>query len=283
MITAFPKSACLSFAVLALCSRGAADESLAGSACRSVHLSYPEFEAVAFANTVIIDQSAPGSYFMVCGWSKGYFGLQELADGKKLILFSVWDLGEQNDFGAVEERERVKLVFRDPDVRVGRFGGEGTGGQSFFDFDWKLGEPYQLAVAAASEEGRSTYAGFLFDPAAKRWRKLVAFSTPSDGELLRSCYSFVEDFRRNRVSATQPRVARFGDGWMRAAAGDPAWKPLLKARFTADQNPVVNINAGLKSPHFFLATGGDVSNDDAKLNSVIEREASPEDRPADLP
>jgi len=26
---------------------------------------------------------------MVCGWSKGYFGIQELANGKKLILFVV--------------------------------------------------------------------------------------------------------------------------------------------------------------------------------------------------
>ncbi len=269
---------------IALASAARADERLAGIACRSVHLFYPGPVATVFANTAIIDQSAPGSYFMVCGWSKGYFGLQELADGKKLILFSVWDPGDQNDPGSVEEPQRVKLLYNDPDVRVRRFGGEGTGGQSFFDFDWKRGEPYQLAVSAAADEGRSIYTGYLFEPDKKAWRKLVSFSTPSEGELLEGCYSFVEDFRRNRVSATQPRVARFGNGWFRPADGAGAWQPILKARFTADRTPVTNINAGLRPPYFFLATGGETANEDAELNSFIER-PGPGDLtpPADLP
>jgi hypothetical protein len=257
-----------------------ADERLEGIACRSVHLSYSGPAATAFHNAVTVDRSAPGTYFMVCGWSKGYFGMQELADGKKVVLFSVWDPGDQNNPAEVADDERVKLLYNDPDVRVRRFGGEGTGGQSFFDFDWQIGQPYRFLVTAKAESNRSIYTGSLFDAESKTWRQLVTFSTPSRGELLEGCYSFIEDFRRNRVSATQRREARFGDGWLRTIDGK--WQPVVKARFTADGNPVLNINAGAKPPHFFLATGGDSKNDDAKLRAFIELPAAVRKPPEDL-
>ena len=46
---------------------------------------------------------------MVCGFDAGYFGLQELGDGKKVLLFSVWDASDKNDPNAVEEEKRVKV------------------------------------------------------------------------------------------------------------------------------------------------------------------------------
>jgi hypothetical protein len=42
-----------------------------------------------------------------------------------------------------------------------------------------------------------------------------------------------------------------------------------KANFTADANPVLNIDAGTTNGHFFLITGGDTNNT-LKLRSVIE-------------
>ncbi|MGH7226187.1 MAG: alpha/beta hydrolase fold domain-containing protein, partial [Gemmataceae bacterium] len=41
-------------------------------ACRSVHLFYTGEEGTAFYNEVTVDKSAPGTYFMVCGWNRGY-------------------------------------------------------------------------------------------------------------------------------------------------------------------------------------------------------------------
>jgi hypothetical protein len=96
------------------------DEHLAGIACRSVHLHYPAGVGVAFHNEVTVEHSAPGTYFCVCGWNKGYFGIQELGNGKKVILFSVWD-SSQNDPRAVEEDRRVKVLHKDDKVRIGRF------------------------------------------------------------------------------------------------------------------------------------------------------------------
>ncbi|MGH7223226.1 MAG: DUF3472 domain-containing protein, partial [Gemmataceae bacterium] len=240
---------------------------LKGIACRSVHLGYPAAEGVAFYNEIAVDRSAPGTYFMVCGLDKGYFGMQELGNGKKLLLFSVWDSG-QNDPKAVAADKRVQLLHKDAKVRIGRFGGEGTGGQSFFDYDWKVGHKYRFLVTAKADGKRTAYAGWFYVPEDKAWKHLVTFSTLTAGKPLRGYYSFIEDFKRDRVSATKVRSAHFGNGWIQSKDGE--WKALTKARFTADRNPVTNINAALDGERFLLATGGDTKNKDVKLRATLD-------------
>ena len=259
-----------------------ADEKLKGIACRSVHLAYPAPVAVSFYNEVTIEKSAPGTYFMVCGWGKGYFGIQELGNGKKLVLFSVWDPGNQDDPKSVKEELQVKTLHKGEGVRVGRFGGEGTGGQSFFDYDWKIGETYRFLVTAKAVEKRSEYSGYFYIPEKKEWHHLVTFSTPTGGDLLKGDYSFVEDFKRDKVSTTHTRRARFGNAWIETAEGQ--WQPITRAKFTADANPVTNINAGPDKDCFFLSTGGDIKNDAIPLGSFMELEARTDRKlPDDLP
>jgi hypothetical protein len=245
------------------------DEKLKDIACRSVHLQYPAPEGTIFYNEVKVEKSSEGTYFAVCGWSKGYYGIQELANGKKLLIFSVWDPGNQNDPKTVKEEQRVKLLHQDKDVRIGRFGGEGTGGQAFFDYDWKTGETYRFMVKAAPDgETRTAFSGWFFHPEKKEWKNLVTFSTPAKGAMLTGCYSFVEDFRRNKISATKERSALFGNGWVLTKAGK--WAALDKARFTADANPVTNINAKPADGRFYLGTGGEITNLDAKLKETMD-------------
>lgn len=245
-----------------------ADERLAGIACRSVHLQLPAPQGTVFSNEVTVDRSAPGTYFCVCGFNHGYFGLQELANGKKLLIFSVWDPGKQDDPNSVKEERRVKLVYKDEAVRVGRFGNEGTGGQSFLDYDWRVGVPYRFMVKSEVEGDRTAFTAYFLPPEAKEWRKLVTFSTITGGDSLSGYYAFVEDFRRNRVSATQARRAKFGEGWVRGKDG--RWVALTRAKFTADKNPALNIDAGLDSSRFFLATGGETQNAHTKLGESMD-------------
>jgi hypothetical protein len=268
----------------ALSSATVADEKLKGIACRSVHLDYPAPEGVAFYTEMTVEKSSDGTYFMAAGWSKGYFGIQELADGKKVVLFSVWDPTAGDDPKKVDAAKRVKLLHKDEKVRVKRFGGEGTGGQSFFDYDWKIGATYRFFVTAKPDgEKRTAYSGYFYLPEKKRWKHLVTFSTITGGVLLKGYYSFVEDFRRNKVSATKQRRAAFGNGWVKPARGE--WVALDKARFTADGNPVLNIDAGASGGRFFLATGGDIENKTTKLLQTISRDGRktralpPEDLP----
>jgi hypothetical protein len=265
---------------LVLATGAAADEKLKGVACRSVHLGYDAPEGTAFYTEMTVEKSADGTYFMAAGFRLGYFGIQELANGKKVVIFSVWDPTAGDDPKAVPDEQKVKTLHKDDGVRVGRFGGEGTGGQSFFDYDWKVGETYRFLVTAKPDGAdRTAYAGHFYLPEKKAWKHLVTFSTPSKKRLLEGYYSFVEDFRRNKVSTTKERRAAFGNGWVKTTKGE--WVELTKARFTADANPATNIDAGVSEGRFFLTTGGGVTNATTKLREAVERKAGKQ--PADLP
>jgi hypothetical protein len=277
----FLTCATIALVISLLTTTARADKKLKGIACRSVHLGYPAAEGTAFYNEITIRKSSVGTYFMVCGWDKGYFGLQELGNGKKLLIFSVWD-SNQNNPNRVKDDLRTKLLHKDEKVRVGRFGGEGTGGQSFFDYDWKIGKSYRLMVTSRIDKNRSEYSGWFYVPEKKAWKHLVTFSTVTGGRNLRGYYSFVEDFKRNRISATKARQADFGGGWVRTTKNE--WTPLNRARFTGDSNPVINIDAGLNADRFFLATGGETENRGTKLREYVTRPAEKTDHPPrDLP
>src|SRR5688572_13286804 len=64
-----------------------ADEKLKGIACRSVHLAYTAEPGTAFYIETTVRSSANGTYFCAIGFNSGYFGIQELANGKKLAIF----------------------------------------------------------------------------------------------------------------------------------------------------------------------------------------------------
>lgn len=257
-----------------------ADERLKGIACRSVHLRYPAPEGTTFLNEIRVDESAPGTYFMVCGWNKGYFGLQELANGKKLLIFSVWDSG-QNDPNKVAPEKRTKLIDKHENTRIGRFGGEGSGGQSFYDFDWERGTTYRFMVTSTVNGDRTEYTGYFFAPEPKEWIRMVTFSTITGGKNLSGYYAFVEDFKRDRVSTTKVRRAEYGNGWVRTTKHE--WVPLTRARFTADQNPVLNIDAGIEKDWFYLTTGGDTSNTGTELWKFMDMPKQKQERPEGLP
>ncbi|MGV3774054.1 MAG: DUF3472 domain-containing protein [Verrucomicrobiales bacterium] len=246
-------------------------------AARSVHLGYPAPDAEVFLTSMVVEKSTPGSYFMACGWNTGYFGIQELGNGKKVIIFSVWDPTTGDDPNKVDTSERVECLFNDPEMRIKRFGGEGTGGQCMGDFEWNIGETNRFLVRAVPDGTKTAYSGFVFDQKKNDWRKLVTFRTRTGGQPLKGLYSFVEDFRRDYKSANEKRRASFGDGWVKPVSGN--WTPLLRARFTASSaewEARDTINAGLSGSLFFLETGGDTKNQ-FELRSTLERS------PLDIP
>ena len=114
-----------------------------GTACRSVHLRYAGPEGIAFYNEVTVEQSARGTYFEACGFDKGYFGIQELGDGKKVVLFSVWDPGEQNDPKSVASDRQVKVIAHGEGIRVSDSAARELA-KSSLDYDWKIGQDLPL-------------------------------------------------------------------------------------------------------------------------------------------
>jgi hypothetical protein len=246
-------------------------------AARSVHLHYPAPAAAAFYNELTVEQSVPGSYFMACGFRHGYFGVQELSRGRKVVLFSVWDPTKGDDAAKVPLEQRVEVLHQDADVEVKRFGGEGTGGQCFFRYDWKAGQPCRFLVRAKADGDKTAYAAYFFLPESKAWKHLVTFRTRTGGDRLAGLYSFIEDFRRDTTSAGEMRRARFSNGWVFANE----WKPLLAARFTASSSEWEakdTIDAGVAGGAFYLQTGG-ATKTTTPLNAAIERPAGAEKPP----
>jgi hypothetical protein len=258
----------LSAATTALVRAADADRPAAPRAARSVHLHYAAPDGTLFYNEVTVEQSQRGSYFCACGFRQGYFGIQELGNGKKVVIFSVWDPGDRQNPNEVEKEKRVELLFKGDGVHAGRFGGEGTGGQSFFDYQWKTGETCRFLVRATVEADKTTFAAYFAADGTDGWKHLATFRTLTKGSPLKGYYSFVEDFRRDGRSPTERRLARYGNGWVKTTAGD--WVSLCRARFTGDNTPLDNIDAGVRDGAFYLATGGDTTAS-RPLNSPVER------------
>ena len=237
-------------------------------AARSVHLGYQAPEGTIFTNTVTVEESVPGSYFMACGFARGYFGIQELGEGQKRVLFSIWDPTVGDNPNAVAKHDQVEIMAQGDGVEVKRFGGEGTGGQSFWGYDWQLGHTYKFVVAAKVEGEKTVFSGYFYVPEQNRWQLMATFRTKTGGAPLKGYYSFIEDFRRDGKSAEQIRRARFGDGWIKNMNGD--WIALNRARFTADGNTQLHINAAVSGNSFTLQNGGTTRNI-TPLNSILER------------
>lgn len=82
------------------------------------------------------------TYFMACGFSRGYLGMQVNSDTERRILFSVWDDGKGG---------KVDVLDKASDVIVQPFGGEGEGMQCILKCMWKTGEPQRFQVDAQPE------------------------------------------------------------------------------------------------------------------------------------
>lgn len=273
-----------------------AAESIGGKgparAARSVHLKWSAAECEAFYVEATVEQTTAGSYFMACGWSGGYFGIQEVRDGKKVAIFSVWDPTKGDDPNAVTPEQRVELLHEGAGVRIKRFGGEGTGGQCMADFPWAVGETVRFFVRAEvhgapggsdAAGAKTAYSGWIYDPREKAWRHLVTFRTRTGGKRLSGLYSFVEDFRRDTRSVDEVRRARFFNAWTKPTAGE--WAAVAQAKFTAsraDWEARDTIDAGPVGSGFFLATGGETKRVTA-LMAAMQAEVTPKNEPADLP
>nr|XP_022343786.1 uncharacterized protein LOC111136909 [Crassostrea virginica] len=239
-------------------------------AARSVHLWFDlPRNAKCVCNEVCVSESQRGSYFCVIGFSRGYSGIQELGNGKKMAIFSVWDSDSNTD---PSEEHRVQVTSSGEGVEVSRFGNEGTGGKSMMPLEWKLGEPVHFKMEASDLDGVWTAYSCYLKNGLSDWFHMATMKTIANGELLNGVYSFVEDFRRDGASHCETRSAKFGDCYSLDGGCQNNCK---KATFTADSTtPTLNINAGLCDNKFYLTTGGPTENSDTPLNCCIVK--SPE-------
>ena len=68
----------------------------------------------------------------------------------------MWDPASGQNPKTVPDEKRVKMLHKGEGVRVGRFGNEGTGGQSFLDFDWKPDTWYTMKLVVDPGKAKGT-------------------------------------------------------------------------------------------------------------------------------
>lgn len=226
----------------------------------SVHLSYPspiDTPIEAFYCEVTGQAEPLWTYYMACGWHRGYFGMQVNSSTERRIIFSVWDSGNEVDHRRkVAQTDRVQLVAKGEAVVADDFGGEGTGGHSHLVYPWKTGEKQRFLVTAKPVDPTHTvYSGFYFHPEQKKWMLISSWRTPKDGGYLRGLYSFSENFGGSNGHLR--RKALFGNQWIRSAAGQ--WLEVTEASFSHDETGKadrLDRFMGVEDGQFFLSQGG---------------------------
>lgn len=227
----------------------------------SVHLRYPiepELEVSAFYCEMTGLEDPVWTYYMACGWHRGYFGMQVNSATERRIIFSVWDSGnEAIDRDKVRQEDRVTLVAKGESVYSGDFGNEGTGGHSHLKYLWKTGEKQRFLVTAEPVgDTHTVFAGYYFHPEAKDWFLISSWKAPKEGRYLRGLYSFSENFvgRNGHVL----RKALYENQWVRTREGQ--WIELTESTFSHDRTgreDRLDRFMGLSERGaFFLAHGG---------------------------
>ena len=226
----------------------------------SVHLFYPvarETKVKAFYTELTAVEDPIHTYYMACGWHRGYFGMQVNSPEERRIIFSVWDRGEEpTDPNRVAEVDRVRLVNKGDGVFTGRFGNEGTGGHSHLKYPWKTGSNQKFLVTAEPTDATHTrFSGFYFHPDSQKWMLISSWDTPGEGGYLKGLYSFSENFGGSTGHFL--RKALYGNQWI--LRDEDTWEALTVATFSHDptgREHRLDRFMGVEQGQFFLSHGG---------------------------
>ena len=228
----------------------------------SVHLTYPisdTTQAIGFYNELKIPKGFDHlyTYYMACGFKRGYFGMQINSPTERRIIFSVWDSGnEPDDRSKVKPENLVQTTGKGEGVVAEGFGNEGTGGHSHWVYNWKTDSTYRFYVTALPDSNETYYSGYFFVPELQQWKLIASFRAPKDGKYLNGHYSFVENF--DGKNGQLQRKALIGNQWIQTE--DRKWQELTKAKFTYDATGKagdrIDYEAGTDNDKFYLGNGG---------------------------
>ncbi len=225
----------------------------------SVHLAYPVnwTNVDAFYCEVTAVDDPVWTFYMACGWHRGYFGMQVNGATERRIIFSVWDSGnEAVDRDKVEAENRVRLVAKGEGVYAGDFGNEGTGGHSHLNFMWKTGEKQRFYITAKpAGTNHVSFSGYYFRPDKREWMLISSWDAPKECGHLRGLHSFSENF--GGANGHLRRKALYGNQWVHLANGE--WHELTTASFSHDptgRSDRLDRFMEVEGNQFFLSHGG---------------------------
>ena len=226
----------------------------------SVHLSYKVNgdDVTGFYNEVTAVEDPVYTFYMACGFSRGYLGMQVNHAHERRIIFSVWDAAEGGTAttrDTVSEENHTKMLSHGEGVEGSVFGHEGTGGHSHLVYPWKTGEKQRFFLTAKAQETHTVYSGFWFHPEKKAWMIIASFDAPKDGKLLRGLHSFSENFGGSNGHLR--RKCLYGVQWIQRDGAK--WEEVLQASFSHDatgKSDRLDRFMGVEDVQFFLSHGG---------------------------
>ncbi len=225
----------------------------------SVHLSYPtpvKQNITGFYNEIMVKKAPLWTYYMACGFKRGYFGIQVNSPTERRVIFSVWDSGnEAVDRSKVSAKDRVELIAKGKNVYTDSFGNEGTGGHSHLIYPWKVGTKYRFLVTAKPAGFYTTYSGYFYFTEKKKWGLIASFKAPNDGSYLSGLYSFNENF--DGANGQVKRLASFENQWI--VTDNQKLIELTNAKFSHDPTGKIqrkDYDASVKDAQFSLSNGG---------------------------
>lgn len=227
----------------------------------SVHLRFPTDSTAlvtGFYNEVTAVDEPVTTYYMACGFARGYFGMQVNSPTERRIIFSVWDAASGStaaDRSTVAAENYTQLVAKGDGVVADVFGNEGTGGHSHLVYPWKTGSTQRFFVTAKPDGEATIYTGYWFHPERQAWQLIASFRAAKDGRGLRRLYSFSENFGGS--TGHLRRKALYGAQWIRL--GDGRWQELTTATFSHDatgKEHRLDRFMGVENGRFFLSHGG---------------------------
>lgn len=222
----------------------------------SVHLFYqvPDNQHVVEFYTEAKGLTTPlDSFYMACGWQRGYFGMQVNSPTRRTILFSVWDSGDNKiDPNTTPLADQVHVVATGPKVKAERFGNEGTGSHCMLTYHWHKGETYRFLVTAKQGKSHTVYSGYFYMPETEQWQLIGSMSAPGNSTMY-GLYSFDEDFWSS--NGYLKRSADFSNQWVKFKNG--GWHALTSAVFSDTGGKWrTDYNARPVQDGFILSGGG---------------------------
>ena len=185
----------------------------------SVHLNFqvPENTGNAefFYNEITVPENNDvlGSYFMACGFAQGYFGIQVNSEIERRVLFSVWSPFSTDNPGEIPEDQKIKLLKKGEDVYSGEFGNEGSGGQSYYKYNWKAGINYRfLLKGKTTGNGETDFTAWFYDPEVGSWKLIASFRRPKTDGYLTRLHSFLENFYTETGNVTRKGI--YSNQWI---------------------------------------------------------------------
>jgi hypothetical protein len=238
------------------------DEYYWGRRGSSVHLNYQvpdEVDVKWFYNeiTVPTGNDVVGSYFMANGFGEGYFGIQVNSENERRILFSVWSPYQTDNPDEIPQDQRIKLLAKGKDVYAGKFGNEGSGGQSYKRYNWKAGITYRFLLRGEpTSSNTSVYTAWFYAPEKGEWELIASFERPQTSTWLARLHSFLENFIPE--AGYIGRECHYSNQWICDSNGK--WHEITNTMFTADNTAAkgarLDYQGGLKNNSFYLKNCG---------------------------